>query len=106
MNALKLSAGLKWLSLGALAVAFAVHCFTDYALGGASPLGLLLTAAGGWLLQQKVALVGNLLLLFAGGALVLFPFLNEAPIVYTFLGLPLLVYGLSSALQWWRKEGI
>lgn len=101
MNALKLNA-LKWLSPAALAAAFAVHFLTDYALGFASPLALLVVALIGWLLQHKQQLVGNLLLLLAGFALIVFPATNHAPAAYSFLALPIFVQGIFGLLHWWK----
>jgi hypothetical protein len=104
MKALQPKNILQWLAVVSLTAAFALHFTTDYALGGASPLALLLTAAGALLLLRKVELVGNLLLLFAGGALLLFPFLNVAPLLYALLALPILLLGLTQSIRWWQQE--
>ncbi|WP_132053609.1 hypothetical protein [Pseudocnuella soli] len=95
---------LKWLAVASVAAAFVVHFSTDYAIGGASPLALLLTATGALALMKKAELVASLLLLFAGGSLLIFPFLNVAPPVYTFLSLPMLVLGLIQSISWWQQE--
>lgn len=104
MNTINLSAGLKWLSLLALAAAFVVYATTDFSLGGSSPLGLLLVAAGGWILQLKERLVGYLLLFFAGGSLLVFPFLYDAPFAYAPLTLPIALFALKGLLQWWKDD--
>lgn len=104
MNALLLPARLRWLSLAALALAFVVYFTTDFALGGSSPLPLLLTIGGGWLLRLKEPIGGNLLLGFGGAALLVFPFLFEAPLVYTLLALPMAVDGGKGLWNWWITE--
>ena len=104
MNTLKLSSGMKWLCLAALLGAAALHFGTDYSLGGASPLALLLTASAGWLLRTRFSLAGNLLLLLAGGALLLFPFMNIAHFAYTLLALPVAALGLIGTLAWWHEQ--
>jgi hypothetical protein len=105
MNFPDFSISLKWLTLAAIAAAFAVYGTTDFSIGGATPLGLLLAAAAGWVLHHKVSLVSNLLLFFSGCSLIAFPFLFEAPFIYTFLAFPLAIYGLAGLISWWGKEG-
>lgn len=104
MNALLLPARLRWLSLAALAVAFVVYATTDFSLGGSSPLALLLTIGGGWLLRFKEPIGGNLLVGFGGAALVVFPFLFEASLWYCLLALPIAVDGGKGLWSWWNTE--
>lgn len=104
MNALLLPARLRWLSLAALAVAFVVYFTTDFSLGGSSPLALLLAIAGGWLLRLKEPIGGNLLVGFGGAALLVFPFLYEAPFGYSLLALPVVLDGGKGLWNWWIAD--
>ncbi|OLY92073.1 hypothetical protein SAMN05444008_106139 [Cnuella takakiae] len=103
MNALLLPARLRWLSLAALAVGFALYFATDFSLGGSSPLALLLAIGSGWLLRIKEPIGGNLLVGFGGAALLVFPFLYEAPYWYSLLALPMAVDGGQGLWHWWNE---
>lgn len=104
MHAILLPARLRWLSLASMAVAYVVYFTTDFALGGASPLALLLNISGGWLLRFKEPIGGNLLVGFGGAALLVFPFLYEAPFGYSLLALLLVVDGGKGLWDWWHAE--
>ncbi|MBI1341997.1 MAG: hypothetical protein GC171_03575 [Terrimonas sp.] len=97
-------------TIAILAGASLSACFILYLLTGAehqaaSPLALIIIACVGWFFGFQWKLAGSILVLFAGTALVIHPFLFSTSYWYSIFALPLSVVGVLGFISWWKQNG-